>query len=86
MIMDTQTWTLYDGSTPIMDFNGAGSLETRYLNGPTGQLVDAVLGPRKLRRHDRLVSARPAGDSPRPDQQLWGRSSVTSITAPLGPC
>ena len=40
----TQTWTLYDGSTPIMDFNSSGSLETRYLNGPTGQLVDAVLG------------------------------------------
>jgi RHS repeat-associated protein len=34
----TQTWTLYDPSTsdPIMDFNGSGSLETRYLWGPTG--------------------------------------------------
>jgi RHS repeat-associated protein len=39
----TQTWTLYDGSDPIMDFNSSGSLETRYLNGPTGQLVDSVL-------------------------------------------
>ena len=39
----TQTWTLYDGSDPIMDFNGSGSLEMRYLNGPTGQLVDTVL-------------------------------------------
>ena len=39
----TQTWTLYDGSTPIMDFNSSGSLEMRYLNGPTGQLVDSVL-------------------------------------------
>ena len=39
----TQTWTLYDGSDPIMDFNSSGSLETRYLNGPTGQLVDTVL-------------------------------------------
>ena len=39
----TQTWTLYDGSDPIMDFNGSGSLEMRYLNGPTGQLVDSVL-------------------------------------------
>ena len=38
-----QTWTLYDGSSPIMDFSGSGSLETRYLNGPAGQLVDTVL-------------------------------------------
>ena len=39
----TQTWTLYDGSDPIMDFNGSGSLEMRYLNGPTGDLVDTVI-------------------------------------------
>ena len=26
----TQTWTLYDGSDPVMDFNSSGSLETRY--------------------------------------------------------
>jgi RHS repeat-associated protein len=39
----TQTWTLYDGSDPIMDFNSSGSLEMRYLNGPTGHLVDSVL-------------------------------------------
>ena len=39
----TQTWTLYDGSDPIMDFNGSGSLEMRYLNGPTGDLVDSVI-------------------------------------------
>jgi RHS repeat-associated protein len=39
----TQTWTLYDGSDPIMDFNSSGSLEMRYLNGPTGQLVDSVI-------------------------------------------
>ena len=39
----TQTWTLYDGSDPIMDFNSSGSLEMRYLNGPTGDLVDTVL-------------------------------------------
>jgi RHS repeat-associated protein len=39
----TQTWTLYDGSDPIMDFNSSGSLEMRYLNGPTGNLVDSVL-------------------------------------------
>jgi RHS repeat-associated protein len=40
----TQTWTLYDGSDPIMDFSGSGSLTMRYLNGPTGDIVDAVLG------------------------------------------
>jgi RHS repeat-associated protein len=40
----TQTWTLYDGSQPIMDFSGTGSLTMRYLNGPTGEIVDAVLG------------------------------------------
>jgi RHS repeat-associated protein len=39
----TQTSTLYDGSDLIMDFNSSGSLEMRYLNGPTGQLVDTVL-------------------------------------------
>ena len=39
----TQTWTLYDGSDPVMDFNGSGSLEMRYLNGPTGDLVDSVI-------------------------------------------
>ena len=39
----TQTWTLYDGSDPIMDFNSGGSLEMRYLNGPTGDLVDTVI-------------------------------------------
>jgi RHS repeat-associated protein len=39
----TQTWTLYDGSDAIMDLNSSGSLEMRYLNGPTGQLVDSVL-------------------------------------------
>jgi len=39
----TQTWTLYDGSKPIIDFNGSGTLEMRYLNGPAGDLVDTVL-------------------------------------------
>ena len=39
----TQTWTLYDGSTPVMDFNGSGSLTMRYLNGPAGDIVDTVL-------------------------------------------
>jgi RHS repeat-associated protein len=39
----TQTWTLYDGSDPVMDFNGSGSLEMRYLNGPTGDLIDTVI-------------------------------------------
>ncbi len=37
-----QTWTLYDGSQPVMDFTGSGSLATRYLNGPEGA-IDAVL-------------------------------------------
>ena len=66
----TQTWTLYDGSTPIMDFNGSGSLEMRYLNGPTGDLVDSVHRPREVRRNGRLVPARPVGHDPRSDQQL----------------
>jgi RHS repeat-associated protein len=39
----TQTWTLYDGSDPVMDFNSSGSLEMRYLNGPTGDLVDTII-------------------------------------------
>jgi Concanavalin A-like lectin/glucanases superfamily len=39
----TQTWMLYDGSDPIMDFSSGGSLEMRYLNGPTGDLVDTVI-------------------------------------------
>ena len=39
----TQTWTLYDGSDPIMDFSSSGSLEMRYLNGPAGDLVNTVL-------------------------------------------
>ena len=39
----TQTWTLFDGSDPIMDFSSGGSLEMRYLNGPAGDLVDTVL-------------------------------------------
>jgi RHS repeat-associated protein len=40
----TQTWTLYDDDPdPIMDFNSSGSLEMRYLNGPSVDLVDTVL-------------------------------------------
>ena len=39
----TQTWSLYDGSTPVMDFTSSGSLATRYLNGPAGDLIDTVL-------------------------------------------
>ena len=39
----TQTWTLYDGSTPVMDFNSSGSLTVRYLNGPAGDIIDTVL-------------------------------------------
>ncbi len=33
------TWTLYDGSSPIMDFSGSGALEVRYLQGPAGILA-----------------------------------------------
>ncbi len=32
------TWTLYSGSSPIMDFTGAGALAVRYLQGPMGVL------------------------------------------------
>ena len=32
----TQTWTLYDRGSPIIDFNSSGSLTMRYLWGPTG--------------------------------------------------
>ena len=42
----TQTWTLYDGGNPVMDFSSGGSLETRYLNGPTGRLVDGYSAAR----------------------------------------
>ena len=40
----TQTWTLYDGSTPTMDFNGSGSLTMRYLWGPTGIVARQTSG------------------------------------------
>ena len=40
----TQTWTLYDGDTPIMDFNGSGSLTMRYLWGPTGIVARQTSG------------------------------------------
>ena len=52
----TQTWTLYDGSDPVMDFNSSGSLEMRYLNGPTASLSIASCQG-KLRRHGGLVLA-----------------------------
>ena len=42
---------------PIMDFNGSGSLEMRYLDGPTGDLVDRSRA-RQRRRHGRVVLAR----------------------------
>ena len=82
----TQTWTLYDGSDPIMDFNGSGSLEMRYLNGPTGRPGRHGARPRKRRRHGRLVSARSAGHDPRSDQQLGSRSSIMSITVRSARC
>ncbi|HEY7156597.1 MAG TPA: RHS repeat-associated core domain-containing protein, partial [Gemmataceae bacterium] len=31
-----QTWTVYDGSNPYMDFNGSGQLTERYLTNPNG--------------------------------------------------
>ena len=40
----TQTWTLYDGTNPIMDFNSSGSLTTRYLWGPTGIVARQTSG------------------------------------------
>jgi RHS repeat-associated protein len=40
----TQTWTLYNGGTPIMDFNSSGSLTMRYLWGPTGIVARQTSG------------------------------------------
>src|SRR6516164_1244075 len=37
------TWTVYDGMSPILDFNGSGTQTARYLNGPSPSGVDAVL-------------------------------------------
>jgi RHS repeat-associated protein len=42
----TQTWTVYDGTNPYADFNGAGSLEVRYQFAPgvvDGAIVDQLL-------------------------------------------
>ena len=36
----TQTWTVYDGQNTYADFNGAGTLQNRYLYGPA---VDELL-------------------------------------------
>ena len=36
-------WTVYDGNSPVLDFNGSGTQTARYLNGPTPAGVDAVL-------------------------------------------
>ena len=81
----TQTWTLYDGSDPIMDFNGSGSLEMRYLNGPTGDLVDTVIAretPAARSPGICLIDwARSAISSTIPD-----RSSIMSITVRLARC
>jgi RHS repeat-associated protein len=38
--VETKTWTVYDGVNTYADFNGSGTLQTRYLNGPA---VDEVL-------------------------------------------
>jgi RHS repeat-associated protein len=39
----TRRWTVYDGMSPILDFNGSGTQTARYLNGPSPSGVDAVL-------------------------------------------
>ena len=36
----TQTWVVWDGQNPYADFNGAGTLQERYLYGPA---IDALL-------------------------------------------
>ena len=60
----TQTWTLYVGGAPIMDFNGSGSLTMRYLWGPTGIVARQTSGGTvSWYLSDRL-------HGPRPDQQL----------------
>jgi RHS repeat-associated protein len=35
LVNGTQTWTVYDGANPYMDFNGSGQLTQRYLTDPT---------------------------------------------------
>ena len=52
-----------------MDFNGAGSLDNAVFERTDGRRSTGA-GSRDLERHGRLVSAGPAGDGPRPDQQL----------------
>ena len=37
------TWTVYDGTAPVLDYNGSGTQTARYLSGPTPAGVDAVL-------------------------------------------
>ena len=37
----TVRWTAYDGQTPMLDFNGSGTVTARYLSDP--RAVDAVL-------------------------------------------
>ena len=81
----TQTWTLYDGSDPVLDFSPSGSLEMRYLNGPAGQLADEVL-PRESASGtvawylpDRLGTIRDLINNS-------GAIIATLISAPLAPC
>ena len=40
----TQTWTLYDSGSAVMDFNSSGSLTMRYLWGPTGIVARQTSG------------------------------------------
>ena len=62
----TQTWTLYDGSMPIMDFNSSGSLEMRYLNGPARATWSTRCWPARA----------PAARSPGTCPTGWGRSAT----------
>ena len=41
-------WTLYDGNSAVLDFNGSGTQTARYLNGPTAAGVDAVMARETL--------------------------------------
>ena len=62
----TQTWTLYDGSDPIMDFNGSGSLEMRLFERPDRATWSTRSSPAKA------PAARSRGTCP----IGWARSAI----------
>ena len=72
----TQTWTLYDGATPVMDFNGSGSLTMRYLNGPAGDVVDTVLARQSS---GGTVSVRLRGQEPKSPVRLRGHGPIKGL-------